>query len=160
MVLFFSKLLGNFRICTSLMLLMIIVYLAQCCLIFWKKTSPLFNFFKNRLVRKSLLIKHIKLRKCTSKSILLPKSICLYIHFLHKLNRSTNHKKRQHSLIAPSMTKVLPDYWWIHWLIPTCPILNERFNFIKNFWYSFGSFANTTKSFCSLFSNPVTYWTF
>ena len=57
MVLLFSKMLGNFRICTSLMLLMIIVYLAQCCFIFWKKSSFLSKFFwkKNRLVRKSLL---------------------------------------------------------------------------------------------------------
>ena len=63
MFLFFSKLLGNFRICTSLMLLMKIVLLAQCCLIFWKNTSLLLNFFQKKtswkiVAYKPLLIKH------------------------------------------------------------------------------------------------------
>ena len=42
---------------------MIIVYLAQCCLIFQKKTSPLFIFFQKKtswkiIAYKPLLIKH------------------------------------------------------------------------------------------------------
>ena len=58
------KWLGNYRISTSLMLLMIFAFLAKCCLIFWNTTSLLLNFFsKKRLVipfvaYKSLLIKH------------------------------------------------------------------------------------------------------
>jgi hypothetical protein len=48
MVLFFSKLFGNCRISLSLMLLMIIVHLAQCCSIFQKKSSPLFKIFQKK----------------------------------------------------------------------------------------------------------------
>ena len=46
MPLMFSKLLAKLRICNSFMLFMIIVYLTQCCLIFWKKISLSFNSFQ------------------------------------------------------------------------------------------------------------------
>ena len=54
---FFQSCLGITEfLLNSLMLLMIIVHLAQRCLIFQKKFSLLFKFFEKRLVRKSLLI--------------------------------------------------------------------------------------------------------
>ena len=68
MVLFFSKLFGNYRISLSLMLLMIIVHLARCCLIFQKKSSPLFKIFQKKTSQKIAAYKPllIKQNECIS----------------------------------------------------------------------------------------------
>ena len=71
-VLFFSKLFGNYRISLSLMLLMIIVHLAQCCLIFQKKSSLLLKFFRKKtsqkiVAYKPLLIKQNECSCCYKK---------------------------------------------------------------------------------------------
>ena len=53
------------------MLLMRIAYLAQCCLIFWKKTSLLFNFFQKKTSWKIVAYKPllIKQNECRSSKI-------------------------------------------------------------------------------------------
>ena len=83
MVVFFSKLLGNFRICTSLMLLMIIVYLTQCCLIFQKKTSPLFIFFQKKTSWKIVAYKPllIKQNECICDWNSYQMSNCEFLYF-------------------------------------------------------------------------------
>ena len=60
---FFSKSFGNYRISLSLMLLILIVNLAQCCLIFQKKSSLLFKFFWKKTSQKIVAYKPLLIKQ-------------------------------------------------------------------------------------------------
>ena len=53
----------NYRISLSLMLLMIIVHLAQCCLIFQKKFRLLFIFFQKKTSQKIVAYKPLLIKQ-------------------------------------------------------------------------------------------------
>ena len=93
----FSKLFGNYRISLSLMLLMIIVHLAQWCLIFQKKSSPLLKIFRQKTSQKIVAYKPllIKQNECKQKICkdnithssfsLQPNKLISFYHYLQSL---------------------------------------------------------------------------